>query len=158
MGRPGTHKIQDDELRSFAESDDMDRRETVIVEVESTPKVRPPASKDLWLDASHYRYAIEAIESDDEGQSAGSMDRLQQQFRKMDLPEEPVRLDTAQAFVLDVTPEQLRQIAEWPDVGPIRPNRTHYAIAPSSSSTDEASDAPSDEGTSGAADSADVGA
>lgn len=158
MGKPRTDKIQDDDLRSFAESDDTDRRETVIVEVESTPKVRPPASTDHWRDPSSYRYAIEAMESDEEGQAAGSMDRLQRHFRELDLPDEPVRLDTAQAFVLDVTPGQLRQISEWSDVGPIRPNRTHYSIPPSSSSADasDASDAPRDEDTSGAADSADV--
>jgi hypothetical protein len=41
----------------------------------------------------------------------------------------PTRLSYAEAFVLDVTPEQLREIATWPNIGKIRPNRVHHAGA-----------------------------
>ena len=119
-------KIQDDDLRSFAESEDADQRESVIVELEQTPTVRPPANREQWQNPSDFRYAIEAVEgvSDDE---SVRMDELQRQFQGLDLPDQPVRLDTAQAFVVDLTADELRQVSEWSNVGPIRPNRIHRA-------------------------------
>jgi len=119
-------KIQDDDLRSFAEGEGADQRESVIVELEHTPTVRPPANREQWVNPSDFRYAIEAIEGVS-GDDADRMDELQRQFQGLDLPDQPVRLDTAQAFVVDLTPNELRQVTEWSNVGPIRPNRTHKA-------------------------------
>lgn len=53
------------------------------------------------------------------------MDQLESDLKKIRLAEEPIRLDAAQAFVLTVTPEQLREISHHPLVGDIRPNRVH---------------------------------
>jgi hypothetical protein len=123
MGEVGA-KIQDGDLRAFAESGPPAARETVIVELEPTPTVRPPESRDSWLSKLDYRSAIESIEGFDDGGQA--MDQLQRAFEELELPEQPVRLDSAQAFVVDVTPDQLRMISSWDLVGPIRPNKTHY--------------------------------
>jgi hypothetical protein len=118
-------KILDEELRAFAEEGAPDARETVIVELGATPTVRPPESRDGWMSKGDYRSAIESLEGfKDEGQA---MDQLERAFDKLQLPQRPVRLDSAQAFVVDVTPDQLRTISDWDLVGPIRPNRTHRA-------------------------------
>jgi hypothetical protein len=56
---------------------------------------------------------------------AQHMDLLENGLKRLGLDRELVRLNVAQAFVLDVTPGQLRRILALPLVGRVRPNRTH---------------------------------
>ena len=121
MDGADVEKIQGEDLRSFAESGPSDERQSVIVELGTTDQVRPPAKKELWTSPNDYRAAIEGIEGYSDDGSA--MDELQQTLNGLSLPRDPVRLDSAQAFVLDVTPGELRQITASNLVGPIRPNR-----------------------------------
>lgn len=65
-----------------------------------------------------------AIGSRDEEATVERMARLRGKLVAI-LGEEPVRLDVAEAFVADVTADQLCQIARIADVGCIRPNRRH---------------------------------
>ncbi|NLF32172.1 MAG: hypothetical protein GX591_14955 [Planctomycetes bacterium] len=53
------------------------------------------------------------------------MDTLEKHLRSMRLPEPPLRLDLASAFVVSVTPRQLRDLEDLDLVDAIRPNRTH---------------------------------
>jgi len=62
----------------------------------------------------------------DEDTERHHMDRLESELRKL-IGDSFVRLDMAQAFVIDVTPEQLRAVAKLAKTGCIRPNRTHHA-------------------------------
>jgi hypothetical protein len=124
MDRPDD-KIVDADLRSFVEHGGLDDRASVIVELSQTPTVRPGESSSGWFENTGYRVPIEALEGfDDEG---SGMDELEKALQGLDLAATPVRLDSAQAFVLQVTPDQLKAIADMELVGPIRPNRRHYA-------------------------------
>jgi hypothetical protein len=60
----------------------------------------------------------------DEDAVMAKMDALQQELARLVGPKF-VRLDIAQAFVVNVTPEQLRAVTRLHDVGCVRPNRTH---------------------------------
>jgi hypothetical protein len=120
-------KIPNPELRNFAESSDSDEERSVIVElgteplrlapreVSPRPRVPPPA-------------AARRPDLDDlinvEG-NAGSMRQLESELNACGLDRDLVRLDAAQAFVVSVTPCQLRALSRLPLVGIIRPNRTH---------------------------------
>ncbi len=55
------------------------------------------------------------------------MDDLEKEIRRLKLAQDPVRLDSAEAFVLEVTPEQLQKLARCELVGRVRPNREHHA-------------------------------
>jgi hypothetical protein len=64
---------------------------------------------------------------------AQAMDALQVQLAKVVGDQEKmVRLNAAESFVLEATPEQLRAICELPLVGAVRPNRTHRVVKPAS--------------------------
>ena len=118
-------KIDDADLRSFAEHGGPTDHASVIVELDQTPTVRPGDATGGWSGDAGYRVPIEALEGfDDEGTG---MDELEKALQGLELAATPVRLDSAQAFVLNVTPDQLKAIADWDLVGPIRPNRRHYA-------------------------------
>ena len=124
MDRPDD-KIVDADLRSFVEHGGSDDRASVIVELGQTPTVRPGETAGGWFENTGYRVPIEELEGfDDEG---SGMDELEKALQGLDLAATPVRLDSAQAFVLQVTPDQLKAIADMDLVGPIRPNRRHYA-------------------------------
>jgi hypothetical protein len=53
------------------------------------------------------------------------MTKLERELKTMGLGRGLVRLNQAQAFVVHVSPEQLRALSESPLVGVIRPNRIH---------------------------------
>lgn len=59
------------------------------------------------------------------------MDDLAQEIKRLKLAQDPVRLDSAEAFVLEVTPEQLQKLARSELVGRVRPNREHHVGATS---------------------------
>ena len=50
---------------------------------------------------------------------------LEQELKRLGLGRDLVRLNQAQAFVVNVSPVQLRALTESPLVGVIRPNRIH---------------------------------
>lgn len=62
-------------------------------------------------------------------ESTIGMDQLGQLLKKMNLLQSAVRLESAEAFVADVNPTQLKQLASSELVGRIRPNRQHSAQA-----------------------------
>lgn len=124
MDRPDD-KIVDADLRAFAEHGGLDDHASVIVELGQTPTVRPGESSSGWFENSGYRVPIEDLEGFDD-ESSG-MDELEKALQGLDLAGTPVRLDSSQAFVLQVTPDQLKAIADLDLVGPIRPNRRHHA-------------------------------
>lgn len=118
-------KITDFELRSFAEDDTTQSLRSVIVEV------RPTAlglKRDSLTD--HFRDPGKRFEIQYGPLSGASekdaLDRLEAELRALGLFD-AVRLNAASAFVVDVSPAQLRAISLLPQVGVIRPNRTHHA-------------------------------
>jgi hypothetical protein len=119
-------KIDQPELREFAQAEGGSQRREVIIELGGpVPKVtlrKPKRSPSVPMGE---RPEILSF-GDDSGQ-AEAMDRLEKELGELGLGKQPVRLDSAQAFVASVTPEQLCRITRLPLVGVIRPNRTHRA-------------------------------
>lgn len=60
----------------------------------------------------------------DEDEVPQKMDVLEKHLQEI-LHNQPVRLDIAEAFCVEATPEQLKRIAELDEVSIIRPNRTY---------------------------------
>jgi len=54
------------------------------------------------------------------------MDELEKELNALGLGNDLVRLSTASAFVVRVSPTQLRALFGLPLVGIIRPNRIHH--------------------------------
>jgi hypothetical protein len=124
-------KIDLDELRDFAAAsgDVAGRaaRRSVIVELGGPARkvvVRAPSRTLPRKDAAMAEVLRPGAADPGRGRD---MDRLQQALLTLGLGEEPVRLDAAEAFVVRVTSDQLREITRLPLVGVIRPNRTHRA-------------------------------
>ena len=116
-----TGKILDAELVKFA-SQDSSTTVSVIVEMALPPsrveltEVGPgqgPVRPQLALPA-------------DDGAWRHGMDALERELRQL-IGAALVRLDTAQAFVVELTPDQLRKVTSLDEAGAIRPNRRHYA-------------------------------
>jgi hypothetical protein len=126
-----SRKIVDPALRDFAASNQSNERRSIIVELGVPPAqvaVRPTRTPDGRQTIPEPRTSGRLVPgslADIEGYAA-FMDKLEEGIIGLGLAEKPVRLDAAQAFVMNVTPAQLRAISRWPLVGPIRPNRTHY--------------------------------
>ena len=57
------------------------------------------------------------------------MDDLAKEIKRLKLAQDPVRLDSAEAFALEVTPEQLLKLCSSELVGRVRPNREHHVGA-----------------------------
>lgn len=118
-------KIIDPDLRSFAEDGGTDEPRSVIVELNATPldlllepsrRLGPPRERvPIALGASHVKHEQKA------------MDKLERELAALGLGNNLVRLNTASAFVVNVSSDQLRAISSLPLVGIIRPNRTHRA-------------------------------
>jgi hypothetical protein len=123
-------KISDYELRNFAEYGETSELRSVIVEVDVPPRAIPRSEwqKTPWKKGSSPRstdYPLlneERVIKNDEQ----LMNQLEEKLMSLNLLEKPVRLDIAQAFVINVTPEQLRVISRFPLAGLIRPNRVHH--------------------------------
>jgi hypothetical protein len=112
--------ITDRSLAEFAATD-SDERRSVIVELGVPLKVplRPNGLRP-------YPPPVEELPTNDRrADESDEMDRLAEELRAQGLAESLVRLNLAQAFVVTVTPAQLRIISGSPLVGVIRPNRTH---------------------------------
>lgn len=112
-------KIPDRELASFAEQGSAEAT-SVIVEITGEP---PQVELAESLHGAPSQPA-EVIGFDPEAERQ-KMDRLQRQLTELGATE-LVRLDAAQAFVVDLTPGQLRAVSLLSETGCIRPNRTHY--------------------------------
>ena len=115
-------KLAGQELRDFACSDGLQGRQSVIAEVRTAFVTTPyPAILGMPL-------PIEIMMTQDAVEVGPVLDEVERKLDTLVLPASPVRLDTAEAFVLDVTPAQLLEIASWDEIGIIRPNRTHVVI------------------------------
>jgi len=117
--KPGTEKILDAELAKFAS---QDSRATVSVIVEIA---LPPSQVEL-TDAGPGKGPVRprvALPADERWRDG--MDALERELRQL-VGEAPVRLDPAQAFVVELTADQLRTVIRLAEAGTIRPNRRHY--------------------------------
>ena len=122
-------KIVDTDLQEFAAAENADERRSVIVELGLPPPTVPlsfplesiPRASEVGPHSSP-RVSLADVEG-----HGSAMDQLETSLRALGLEEPPLRLDSAQAFVVRVTPAQLRTISQWPLAGTIRPNRVHYA-------------------------------
>ena len=119
---PTSPKIVDPELQRFAADPAADEVRSVIVELDLPPET--PRSKTL----PPPRAAVRARTSrSDVSSSSVLMMRLHRALESLGLADDLVRLNAAQAFVVTVSPRQLRELSKLPLVGSIRPNRTHRA-------------------------------
>ena len=115
-------KILDPELLRFADADAAAHPRSVIVELDAGPAHLTPRR----LHAPPRR-ALDRAKAAPRTQSSRvrrDMTRLQKKLSDLGV-QRVVRLDSAQAFVVEVQPAALRAISEMPLVGTIRPNRTH---------------------------------
>lgn len=121
-------KITDRGLKDFAETSEPGQRRSVIVELNEPPldfdprrlfalDLRPPSKPRAPVDPPALIDEEAALEMGELGSELAALVGLEQS----DL----IRLDAARAFVLSVTPKQLRAAVHLPRVGVIRPNRTH---------------------------------
>ncbi|WP_165225055.1 hypothetical protein [Aquisphaera insulae] len=123
MSHPDASKIDLGELRDFAAASGTSRRSVIVelcgagLKVPARPASRamPPKSE-----------VVPRGTRPDLGRGE-AMDQLQQALGALGLARDVVRLDAAEAFVVSVTPAQLRDVAGLPLVGIVRPNRTHRA-------------------------------
>jgi hypothetical protein len=112
-------KIQSEKLREFAREGSNERMSVLIELAAAPPQVR--VGERSWGKGSARPMEFEPPDE------ASVRVRMDQMFHRLAdiLGEQPVRFEMAEAFVADVTPEQLRQISRLAHVGDIRPNRTH---------------------------------
>lgn len=131
MSKFDERKISDNGLRDFAEKGEASERRSIIVELDIPPRtpVRPEWQRTPWKKGAYSSELMDSLAAGEERENKNdlkSMNQLEEKLAGLDLPEKPVRLDSAQAFVLSVTPEQLRTISNFSLAGLIRPNRVHY--------------------------------
>ena len=118
-------KIEDPDLRQFA-ADDTGEPRSVIVELDAAPAdIRPRG-------ALPRRQLPQGPESSGETTAGGNadteaMNTLEQQLARLGV--NLVRLNAAHAFVVTLSPAQLRAICRLPGVAIVRPNRTHRVPA-----------------------------
>lgn len=111
-------KLLDPSLADFAEQDSSERV-SVIVEL-----ALPPSQVELANQSADEGLAPYAVLPFDVDAERRGMDRLEAELRKLG-QDQFVRLDVAQAFVVDLNSEQLRAVTQLAEAGCIRPNRTH---------------------------------
>ncbi len=112
-------KIMDEELVAFAKQDE-EGTVSVIIEI---------LAEDAQIEMSQTgsdedRFAPIAAPPIDEKALRHKMDKLEKEIENL-CPDNLIRLDTAQAFVADVTSSQLRAVSLLENVGYVLPNRTH---------------------------------
>jgi hypothetical protein len=118
-------KIVYPDLREFAETSAPSTRRSVIIELGGPPPkvtLRKPSRTSPHFGSGQ----AEILDFGDDPGRAEAMDRLEEELSKLRLSERPVRLDSAEAFVASVTPEQLRALTRLSLVGAVRPNREHH--------------------------------
>jgi hypothetical protein len=124
-------KIRDAELREFASRLDEEEQRSVIVEL-GVPSPRlelnkqwPIRKKESPTEAESAVNLQRTDLADVEGNS-GAMATLERAILAIGIPNKPIRLNAAHAFVMDVTPAQLRAISASSLVGGILRNRKHF--------------------------------
>lgn len=124
-------KISDSKLREFAEEKENNECRSVIVELDV-----PARTSSLIKSKNNTRGNPELFslntnpafdEEDDSEKDSLLMNELEKKLSALNLSEEPIRLEHAQAFVVSVTPNQLRALSEMSLAGFIRPNRIHIS-------------------------------
>jgi hypothetical protein len=122
-------KIVDAGLRSFALSSGQVDRQSVIVELAGPARV-PTRSNEVprrEAPTRHGRLVKKGPAAAPTLTPHGTlMDELESQIAGRVSPRF-VRLNAAEAFVLDVTPDQLRALCDLRLVGTVRPNRVRRA-------------------------------
>jgi hypothetical protein len=117
-------KIVGKELAAFAQQTGEEER-SVIVELSTTKPVKlTPKRRSLPRHGTWTRESAPPASRDAKATRA-AMDALEGVLKQFVREQALVRLETAQAFVLSVTPEQLRKVIGESLVGWVRPNRTH---------------------------------
>lgn len=119
---PTSPKIVDPELQRFAAGPGADEVRSVIVELDMPPETPRPKALPPPRAAGRTRTS-----RSDTSTSSALMTRLHRALESLGLAGDLVQLTAAQAFVVTVSPEQLRELSKLPLVGIIRPNRTHRA-------------------------------
>jgi len=112
-------KITDPGLAEFAEKDSTETL-NVIVELYFRPDRIPKEERPSVPGMKRPVLVLPA----DEAEARKGMDRLEQSLKSLTTGR-ILRLDTAKAFVLDLTPVQLRSVLRLTEVGWVRPNRKH---------------------------------
>jgi len=131
-------KIVDRGLRSFADSDEGDVQQSVIVEL-AAPAVGKPRTYESRLSPVERLRPVERLSPADMAvtkpdrkpnkpvaltEHGVQLDALEEQLSAI-VNDDLVRLNAAEAFVVNVNPDQLRAICALGLVGTIRPNRVH---------------------------------
>jgi hypothetical protein len=122
-------KLGSPDLVEFASASSGAGTRSVIVELASPPRAAPRSTEPHHPRPQAKGHAREAALVPDDDRAA-RLDRLGKELDTLGL-DEPVRIDSAEAFVVDVTPDQLRALARCPLSGVIRPNRTHRVYSDS---------------------------
>ena len=119
MSDAAFNKIEDSVLRDFAAGGGkFQAPRSVIIEVDAPPvQVHPPRTGARRVAERPTRQV----------KSAPSLDVVEKRMRALAISPPPVKLTLADAIVATVTPAQMREIAGWPEVAVIRPNRVHHA-------------------------------
>jgi len=127
-------KIDDPRLLAFATSEEESDSASVIIELHAPPGEFSPAppSRDYFGSIGKL---IKPRSFGSEKKSAQSrvlslhrdeLEQLEHDLKKI-ISRPLTRLESAEAFIADVSPDELREISDLPQVGLIRPNRTHHA-------------------------------
>jgi hypothetical protein len=117
-------KIAGEALQDFARMDRPAERQSVIVELAAPPREVPRSfelTKRPGLPSAPSREDL--LGSRALTPHGSLLDDLAGQIQSRIGPKKLVRIDSAEAMVLDVSPAELRTICEMPLVGSIRPNR-----------------------------------
>jgi hypothetical protein len=122
------YKIRDAELREFASRSDEEEQRSVIVEL-GVPsprlKLKPwPMIKKGTVPETESAVKMPRGDLADIEGHARAMETLEKAILATGI-QKPVRFNAAHAFVIDVTPAQLRAISSSPLVGAILRNRRH---------------------------------
>jgi hypothetical protein len=116
-------KVSDHSLKEFATEGDLHDRRSVIIELGAAPpKVELSSRVPHGPAVGVSQPPIELANIEGHGKL---MDQLEQDLLGLNLPDQLVRLDAAQAFVATLTPALLRTVLQWPLAGRIHPNRVH---------------------------------
>jgi len=120
-------KLAEARLRDFAASENPEDVCSIIVELATIPTEVMPIEKRSPRPPWKLQ-PVDTISQDsaDRSECARLMDEYENQLQSLPLRTKPVRLNMAEAFVVSVTPAELRIISRWPMTGTIRLNRTHH--------------------------------
>ena len=115
--------VHDEELSRFATSQDARATMSVIIEA-VTPPVRVGRSVSANPGGLQRRSLGGAGSAERSATAQLHLGRIAELLDKWQLSEEPLVLPSAHAVVASVTPKQLRQLLELPDVAMIRRNQS----------------------------------